>query len=62
MRIGGETDINRVKVSAVMEFLFLVLFLVLLAAAAATGVTADSRDSADWKPTDAGRRWHSGTC
>ncbi|MEU4679801.1 hypothetical protein [Micromonospora sp. NPDC023737] len=62
MRIGGETDINRVKVSAVMEFLFLVLFLVVLAAAGATGVTADSRDSADWKPTDAGRRWQSRTC
>ncbi|MET7748557.1 hypothetical protein [Micromonospora sp. NPDC005367] len=62
MRIGGETDINRVKVSAAMEILFLVLFLVALAAAGATGVTADSRDSADWKPTDAGRRWQSRTC
>ncbi|MFD0783561.1 hypothetical protein ACFQZ8_06490 [Micromonospora azadirachtae] len=62
MRIGGETDINRVKVSAVMEFLFLVLFLVVLAAAAAAGMTADSRDSADWKPTDAGSRWQSRTC
>ncbi|MEV4809221.1 hypothetical protein [Micromonospora avicenniae] len=62
MRIGGETDINCVKVSAVMEFLFLVLFLVVLAAAGAAGVTADSRDSADWKPTDAGHRWQSRTC
>lgn len=62
MRIGGETDINCVKVSAVMEFLFLVLFLVVLAAAGAAGVTADSRDSADWKPTDAGRRSQSRTC
>ncbi|MEV6375881.1 hypothetical protein [Micromonospora musae] len=47
---------------AVMEFLVLVLFLAVLAVAAATGVTADSRDSADWKPTDAGRRSPSRTC
>ncbi|WBB71184.1 hypothetical protein [Micromonospora sp. WMMD812] len=48
--------------SAAMEFLVLVLFLVLLAVASATGLTADSRDSADWKPTDDGRRWQSRTC
>lgn len=41
-----------------MELLFL-LFFVLLMVASATGVTADSRDYADWKPTDAGRRWRS---
>ncbi|TDC37778.1 hypothetical protein E1211_09260 [Micromonospora sp. 15K316] len=62
MRIGGETNINQMKAGAVMEFLFLVLFLIVLAVAGATGVTADSRDSADWKPTEAGRRWHSRTC
>ncbi|MEV6368656.1 hypothetical protein [Micromonospora musae] len=62
MRIGGETNINHSKVGAVMEFLVLVLFLAVLAVAAATGVTADSRDSADWKPTDAGRRSPSRTC
>lgn len=39
--------------------LVLLLFFVLLAAASALGVTADSRDYADWKPTDAGRRWRS---
>ncbi|MEU5937600.1 hypothetical protein ABZ807_00205 [Micromonospora sp. NPDC047548] len=45
-----------------MEFLLLLLFLVGLAVASATGLTADSRDSADWKPTDQGRRWRSRTC
>ena len=37
------------------------VFFVLLAVAAATGHTADTRDSADWKPTLDGRRaprWH----
>jgi hypothetical protein len=37
------------------------IFFVLLVVAAATGLTADSRDSADWKPTLDGRRaprWH----
>lgn len=36
--------------------LLLLLFFVLLAVASAAGVTADSRDYADWKPTDAGLR------
>ena len=37
------------------------VFFVLLAVAAAAGLTVDSRDSADWKPTLDGRRaprWH----
>jgi hypothetical protein len=37
------------------------LFFVLIAVAAAFGLTADSRDSADWKPTVDGTRapgWH----
>ncbi|MFI7432690.1 hypothetical protein [Micromonospora haikouensis] len=45
-----------------MESLLLLLFLLLLAAASAAGLTADTRDSADWKPTDGGRRWRSRTC
>ena len=45
-----------------MEFLFLLLFLAFLAAASAVGLTDDSRDSADWKPTDGGRRWRSRPC
>lgn len=45
-----------------MELLLLLLFLVVLAVASAAGLTADSHDSADWKPTDQGRRWQSGTC
>lgn len=44
-----------------MEFLFILLFLVLLATASAAGLTVDSHDSADWKPSDDGRRWRSRT-
>ena len=44
---------------AVLLFLLLVLFLVV---ASAVGLATDSRDSADWKPTDDGRRWRSRTC
>ena len=36
--------------------LAIVIFFVLLAAAAAAGLTTDSRDSADWKPTCDGVR------
>ena len=42
--------------------LFIVLFFAILVLASVLGFTADSRDSADWKPTDAGRRWQSRTC
>jgi hypothetical protein len=41
--------------------LFVVTFLVLVALASALGYVADSRDSADWKPTTHGTRagrWH----
>jgi hypothetical protein len=41
--------------------LFIALFLVLIALASALGLVADSRDSADWKPTSNGvraARWH----
>ncbi len=62
MRTGGEIDINHAKVSAAMASLLLLLFLLLLAAASAAGLTADTRDSADWKPTHDGRRWSSRTC
>ncbi|MFG3714840.1 hypothetical protein ACIBTZ_25410 [Micromonospora sp. NPDC049460] len=62
VRTGGETDSNRAKASAAMEFLFFLFFFLLLAVASAAGLTADSRDSADWKPTDDGRRWRSRTC
>ncbi|MEH0934407.1 hypothetical protein V6U80_04510 [Micromonospora sp. CPCC 205543] len=62
MRTGGETDINYAKASAAMGILLLLLLLVVLAVASAAGLTADTRDSADWKPSDQGRRWQSGTC
>ena len=45
-----------------MELLLLLLFLLALAVAAAVGLGADTRDSADWKPTADGRRWRSSTC
>ncbi|MEU8406955.1 hypothetical protein AB0C19_12195 [Micromonospora sp. NPDC048842] len=61
MRTGGETNSNHAKASAAMEFLFILLFLVLLAGASAAGLTVDSHDSADWKPSDDGRRWRSRT-
>ncbi|MGI5212945.1 hypothetical protein [Plantactinospora sp. CA-290183] len=37
--------------------LFVLLFFAVLVLASALGFTADSRDSADWKPTTGGRRW-----
>jgi hypothetical protein len=39
-----------------MELLFFLAFVVLLSVASALGWTADSRDSADWKPSHEGRR------
>ncbi|WP_199523850.1 hypothetical protein [Micromonospora craterilacus] len=45
-----------------MGFLFLLLFVLFLALASAAGMTADSRDSADWKPSDGGRPWRSRPC
>jgi hypothetical protein len=39
-----------------MGLLVLLALLLLLNLAAALGWVADSRDSADWKPTDNGRR------
>ncbi|MFG3598503.1 hypothetical protein [Micromonospora chersina] len=45
-----------------MTVLLLLLFLLLLVGASASGLAADSRDSADWKPTEDGRRWRSRTC
>ncbi|HET6531329.1 MAG TPA: hypothetical protein VFH03_12075 [Actinoplanes sp.] len=41
--------------------LFLALFLVFIVLASMLGLVADSRDSADWKPTSNGMRaarWH----
>ncbi|MFC0533449.1 hypothetical protein [Phytohabitans kaempferiae] len=39
-----------------MELLVLLLFFVVLAIASLFGWTTDSRDSADWKPSEGGRR------
>ena len=50
------------KVSAAMEFLLFLVFLALLGLASAAGLTVDSHDSADWKPSREGRRWQSRAC
>ncbi len=39
-----------------MELLMLLLFFVVLGIAQLFGWTRDSRDSADWKPSEDGRR------
>ncbi|MEH1127050.1 hypothetical protein [Micromonospora sp. CPCC 206061] len=39
-----------------MELLVLLLFFVVLGLASRFGWTQDSRDSADWKPSEGGRR------
>jgi hypothetical protein len=44
---------------AAMELLLLFVFLLLLGLASAFGLSVDSRDSADWKPTVDGLRWRS---
>jgi hypothetical protein len=49
----GQT--YRTEGLAAMELLLLVILL-LLAAASAAGLTADSRDGADWTPSAGGRR------
>jgi hypothetical protein len=50
---------NLPKGYAAMELLLLFAFLLVLGLASALGLTTDSRDSADWKPTVDGRRWRS---
>lgn len=62
VRTGGEKGLNHAKVSAAMTVLLFLLFLLLLVGASAFGLTADTRDSADWKPSDDGQRWRSRTC
>jgi hypothetical protein len=39
-----------------MELFVLMLFFIVLAIASIFGWTSDSRDSADWKPSESGRR------
>jgi hypothetical protein len=56
VRTGGDDQKKHERVYVAME-LFIVVFILLLALASAFGLTTDSRDSADWKPTDGGWRW-----
>lgn len=58
MRTGQSQQNPRHQASSkglAME-LFLLLFLLLIAAASITGHTVDSRDSADWQPSTGGWR------
>jgi hypothetical protein len=49
---AATTDIERIEgLAAAMELLVILAFLVLLATGSVLGWTADSRDSADWKPS-----------
>ncbi|MFK3981709.1 hypothetical protein ACI2K4_15180 [Micromonospora sp. NPDC050397] len=42
--------------------LFILLFVLLLTVASASGLTADSRDSLGGQPGDGSRDWRSRTC
>jgi hypothetical protein len=53
VRTGQDPD---PKVLAAMSLLVLFLFFALLAAVSAAGLTADSRDGADWTATVDGQR------
>jgi hypothetical protein len=53
VRTGQDPDS---KVLAAMSLLVLFLFLALLAAASASGLTVDSRDGADWTASVDGQR------
>jgi hypothetical protein len=56
----GQIPTRHPEGLAIMELFILVIF-VLLAVASALGLTADSRDGADWAPSADGRRvarWH----
>ncbi|HEX7745746.1 MAG TPA: hypothetical protein VF462_10845 [Micromonosporaceae bacterium] len=46
---------------AAMDFLFFLAFVLFLALASFLGLTVETRDSADWKPTTDGFRWRSRT-
>jgi hypothetical protein len=51
----GQTDQD--KGLAIMDLaIFLLVFVLLMAAASAAGLTADSRDGSDWRPTVDGFR------
>jgi hypothetical protein len=60
VRTGGDQP-KSTKGRAAMELLVLLFFMLALALAGMFGLTSDSRDSADWKPTEDGRRWRSRT-
>jgi len=50
VRTGGQRPNTSKGLTAAMELFVLLAFFVLLATASALGWTADSRDSADWRP------------
>jgi hypothetical protein len=51
-----KTDTSSEGLAIMGLAIFFLVFLLLMAAASAAGLTADSRDGADWKPTVDGFR------
>jgi len=52
----GADPHQNTGVHAMSGLIFLAVFIALIGGAAALGLLVDSRDSADWAPTDDGRR------
>jgi hypothetical protein len=55
VRTGGIDRIDRTRGTAVME-LFVLLFFALLLVSGVAGLGRDSRDFADWRPSNGGFR------
>jgi hypothetical protein len=51
-----STSVSAGKTRCMLMFLVVAGFLALIVIASMLGLVADSRDGADWKPTDGGRR------
>jgi hypothetical protein len=56
VRTGGKDLKTSKGLTAAMELLFILALFLVLALASALGLTKDSRDGADWTPSDDGRR------
>jgi hypothetical protein len=55
-RSAGDLSVTAAQQGEIMELVGLLVVFVLIALASASGLTVDSRDSADWKPTTDGTR------
>ncbi|HEV7965743.1 MAG TPA: hypothetical protein VGP57_24595 [Actinoplanes sp.] len=54
--IAGDLGVTAAQQGEIMELLGLLFIFILIALMPVFGLTADSRDSADWKPTIDGTR------